>query len=213
MGLVLSSTATQTVRVPPELASLTTYLGTAARVGPAKYAWAKPPAPPSAASMQTYLAYHLHGDPNADRLGEIEALALVLHGTEDEEVPFGEARRLHAGLANASLVSIEGSEARHHDQPRCRLPAGDYRLPCRSCSPARRLTCRRLVGTTGPCFPGLPIAPRSGWGQVLTRPHKNPENKPVTPVKVREVQVFPGFLCCRLRGKTLWGTESSLSSQ
>ena len=107
MGLVLSSTATQTVRVPPELASLTTYLGTAAR-SDLQSILGQAPGAAVGGILQTYLAYHLHGDPNADRLGEIEAPALVLHGSEDEEVPFGEARRLHAGLANASLVSIEG---------------------------------------------------------------------------------------------------------
>ena len=58
--------------------------------------------------LQTYLAYHLHGDPIADRLGDVAAPALVLHGTADAEVPFAEGRRLHAGLRDASLVSIEG---------------------------------------------------------------------------------------------------------
>ena len=53
------------------------------------------------------MAYHLHGDPIASRLGEIEAPALVLHGTADEQVPFTEGRRLHAGMRNASLVSFE----------------------------------------------------------------------------------------------------------
>ena len=104
MGLVLSSTASQTVRVPPELASLTTYLGTAGlsdlqtMLGPTA----------GGGVLQTYLAYHLHGDPIADRLSEIEAPALVLHGTADAEVPFAEGRRLHAGLRDASLVSFEG---------------------------------------------------------------------------------------------------------
>ena len=107
MGLVLSSTATQTVRVPPELASLTTYLGTAA-LSDLKSILGQASGAAVSGILQTYLAYHLHGDPLADRLGEIEAPALVLHGTEDEEVPYGEGRRLYAGLRNASLIGIEG---------------------------------------------------------------------------------------------------------
>ena len=107
MGLVLSSTASQTVRVPPELASLTTYLGTTALadlqnlLGPSSGGAV-------GGILRTYLAYHLHGDLIAARLGEIEAPALVLHGTADEEVAFVEGRRLHAGLRNASLVSFAG---------------------------------------------------------------------------------------------------------
>ena len=107
MGLVLSSTASQTVRVPPELASLTTYLGTA---GLADLQTMLEQAAGGAVGgiLQTYLAYHLHGDPIADRLGDVAAPALVLHGTADAEVPFAAGRRLHAGLRDASLVSIEG---------------------------------------------------------------------------------------------------------
>ena len=107
MGLVLSSTASQTVRVPPELASLTTYLGTA---GLSDLQTMLGPASGGAVGgvLQTYLAYHLHGDPIADRLREIEAPALILHGTADAEVPFAAGRRLHAGLRAASLASIEG---------------------------------------------------------------------------------------------------------
>lgn len=107
MGLVLSSTASQTVRVPPELAALTTYLGTTALtdlqgiLGQASGAAV-------GGTLQTYLAYHLHGDPIADRLGEIKAPALVLHGTADDEVAFAEGYRLHAGLPNASLISFDG---------------------------------------------------------------------------------------------------------
>ena len=107
VGVVLSSTATQTVRVPPELASLTTYLGTTA-LSDLQSILGQASGGAVSGILQTYLAYHLHGDPIADRLGEIEAPALVLHGTADEEVPFAEARRLHAGLRNASLVGIEG---------------------------------------------------------------------------------------------------------
>jgi pimeloyl-ACP methyl ester carboxylesterase len=57
--------------------------------------------------LQTYLAYHLHGNPIADRLGDIAAPALILHGTADEEVPFVEAQRLQAGLPNASLIPLQ----------------------------------------------------------------------------------------------------------
>ncbi len=106
MGLVLSSTASQTVRVPPELASLTTYLGTTA-LSDLRNILGQASGGAVGGILQTYLAYHLHGDPIASRLGEIEAPALVLHGTADEEVAFMEGRRLHAGLRNASLVSFE----------------------------------------------------------------------------------------------------------
>ena len=107
LGLVLSSTASQTVRVPPELAALTTYLGTTA-LSDLQTILGQASGGAVGGVLQTYLAYHLHGDPIADRLGEIEAPALVLHGTADGEVPFAEGRRLHAGLATASLVSVEG---------------------------------------------------------------------------------------------------------
>lgn len=107
MGLVLSSTATQTVRVPPELASLTTYLGTTA-LSDLQTVLGQVSGVAVGGILQTYLAYHLHGDPISDRLGEIEVPALVLHGTADEEVPFAEGRRLQAGLRAASLVGIEG---------------------------------------------------------------------------------------------------------
>ena len=107
MGLVLSSTASQTVRVPPELASLTTYLGTSA-LSDLRDILGQASGGAVGGILQTYLAYHLHGDPIAGRLGEVEAPALVLHGTADEEVPFTEGRRLHAGLPKASLVSFEG---------------------------------------------------------------------------------------------------------
>ena len=107
LGLVLGSTATQTVRVPPELASLTTYLGTTA-LSDLQAILLLSSGGGVNGVLQTYLAYHLHGDPAAERLGEITAPALVLHGTADEEVPFHEARRLCAGLPNATLVSFEG---------------------------------------------------------------------------------------------------------
>ena len=107
LGLVLSSTASQTVRVPPELATLTTYLGTTA-LSDLQTILGQASGGAVGGVLQTYLAYHLHGDPIADRLGGIAAPALVLHGTADEEVAFAEGRRLHAGLRNASLVSFEG---------------------------------------------------------------------------------------------------------
>ena len=106
LGLILSSTASQTVRVPPELAALTTYLGTTA-LSDLQSILGQASGAAVGGILQTYLAYHLHGDPIADRLCEIEAPGLVLHGTADEEVPYVEGRRLHAGLPNATLVSIE----------------------------------------------------------------------------------------------------------
>jgi pimeloyl-ACP methyl ester carboxylesterase len=57
--------------------------------------------------LQTYLAYHLHGDPIAARLAEIDIPALILHGTADEEISFAEAERLQAGLPQAVLVPFE----------------------------------------------------------------------------------------------------------
>jgi pimeloyl-ACP methyl ester carboxylesterase len=115
IALVLGSTATQTVNVPPALAPLVTFLGTegltylqtmlasgaAESPGPA-VAPASPMAPLSGI-LQTYLAYHLHGNPMAARLSEITIPALILHGTADAEVPFVEAERLHAGLPVSAL--------------------------------------------------------------------------------------------------------------
>ena len=106
LGLVLGSTATQTVRVPAELASLTSYLGTTA-LSDLQGLLAQASGGGVSGILQTYLAYHLHGDPVAERLGEIRAPALVLHGTADEEVPFVEGERLCAGLPNASLVRFD----------------------------------------------------------------------------------------------------------
>ncbi len=118
IGLILGSTATQTVRVPPELASLITFLGTdglgqlQAMLGQS----ASADQPGAAASpfanfggvLQTYLAYHMHGDPIAGRLGEIIAPALILHGTADDEVAFSEGEQLHAGLPDATIVTFAG---------------------------------------------------------------------------------------------------------
>lgn len=108
LGLILGSTATQTVRVPPELAPLITSLGTdglthlqALLSGPTATA---SPMENFAGVLHTYLAYHLHGDPLATRLHEITAPTLILHGTADEEVPFFEAERLLEGLPAATLM-------------------------------------------------------------------------------------------------------------
>ncbi|WP_089721346.1 alpha/beta fold hydrolase [Candidatus Entotheonella palauensis] len=113
-ALVLGSTATQTVRVPPELASLITFLGTDG-LGQLQEMFSQGGADQAAApfahfrdGLQTYLAYHLHGDPIAERLGEIVVPALILHGTADDEVPFAEGERLLAGLPQASMVPFEG---------------------------------------------------------------------------------------------------------
>jgi pimeloyl-ACP methyl ester carboxylesterase len=117
-ALVLGSTASQTVNVPPQLASLITFLGTEglsqlqSMLGPpgapSAAGSAAPGMEPFAGVLQTYLAYHLHGDPIAARLGEISVPALILHGTADEEVPFEEADRLHTGLPASSLIPFAG---------------------------------------------------------------------------------------------------------
>lgn len=113
MALVLGSTATQTVRVPPELASLITFLGTEGlgqlqeMLGQGTSEHEASPFANFGGVLQTYLAYHLHGDPIAERLGEITVPALILHGTADDEVAFAEGERLLAGLPNASMVPFE----------------------------------------------------------------------------------------------------------
>lgn len=120
MALVLGSTATQTVHVPPALAPLVTFLGTEgltylqSRLAEHVAAAAAPAGPSDAVPaslagiLQTYLAYHLHGDPIAARLGDITVPALILHGTADAEVPFAEAERLHAGLSASVLMPFQG---------------------------------------------------------------------------------------------------------
>ncbi len=114
MALVLGSTATQTVRVPPELASLITFLGTNG-LGQLQEMLGQGDSDPETSPfanfggmLQTYLAYHLHGDPIAERLGEITVPAFVLHVTADDEVAFAEGERLLAGLPNASMVPFAG---------------------------------------------------------------------------------------------------------
>jgi pimeloyl-ACP methyl ester carboxylesterase len=120
IALILSSTATQTVHVPPELAALVTFLGTEGlthlqhmltprETSPAVLTPVSgAPVEPLAGILQTYLAYHLHGDPLAARLQDITVPALILHGTADAEIPFGEAEYLHAGLPTSSLLPFVG---------------------------------------------------------------------------------------------------------
>src|SRR4029434_7549797 len=107
-ALILSSTATQTVHVPPALASLVTFLGTEGLThlqqmftcyDTSRAAWAPVPGAavePLAGILQTYLAYHLHGDPLASRLQDITVPALILYGSVDAEITFGEGVSLHA---------------------------------------------------------------------------------------------------------------------
>jgi pimeloyl-ACP methyl ester carboxylesterase len=120
MALVLSSTATQTVHVPPALASLVTFLGTEGlthlqqmlaphdATSAAQDSGSGPPREPLAGILQTYLAYHLHGDPLAARLQDIRVPALILHGTADAEIPFAAAEYLHAGLPASALIPFVG---------------------------------------------------------------------------------------------------------
>jgi 3-oxoadipate enol-lactonase len=120
IALILSSTATQTVHVPPELAALVTFLGTEGlthlqhMLTPRETSPAVPtpvsgaPVEPLAGILQTYLAYHLHGDPLTSRLPDITVPALILHGTADAEIPFGEAAYLHTGLPTSALIPFVG---------------------------------------------------------------------------------------------------------
>ena len=120
IALVLGSTATQTVNVPPALAALVTFLGTEGlahlqtmlarndAAPPMPPAESLSPLEPVAGILQTYLAYHVHGNPIAARLDEISVPTLILHGTADEEVPFAEAERLHAGLSASALIPFLG---------------------------------------------------------------------------------------------------------
>lgn len=121
MALILGSTATQTVRVPPELTSLITFMGSEGLVQ-LQAMLARHEATAAASSalplpspfnnfggiLQTYLAYHLHGDPLAAHLHTILPPTLILHGTADTEVSFGEAEKLYEGLPHASLVPFVG---------------------------------------------------------------------------------------------------------
>lgn len=120
IALVLGSTATQTVNVPAALAPLITFLGTEGlthlqtmlarnnTAPPVPPAAPLAPLDPFAGVLQTYLAYHLHGNPVAARLGEIPVPTLILHGTADDEVPFVEAERLHEGLTASALIPFIG---------------------------------------------------------------------------------------------------------
>src|SRR5262245_26601912 len=119
-ALILSSTATQTVNVPPALASLVTFLGTEGlahlqqmlachETAPAAEApETDAPVEPLTGILQTYLAYHLHGDPLASHLHDITVPALILHGTADAEIPFEAAEYLHAGLPTSALIPFVG---------------------------------------------------------------------------------------------------------
>jgi pimeloyl-ACP methyl ester carboxylesterase len=120
IALILSSTATQTVHVPPALASLVTFLGTEGlthlqqmlahpdTTPAAQASVSDTPMEPLAGILQTYLAYHLHGDPIAARLQNIAVPALILHGTADAEITFREAEYLHAGLPTSALIPFVG---------------------------------------------------------------------------------------------------------
>jgi pimeloyl-ACP methyl ester carboxylesterase len=114
LALVLGSTATQTVRVPPELHALITFLGTdgigqwQTMLNQGAFKHEASPFDHFGGVLQTYLAYHLHGDPIAERLGEITVPALILHGTADEEVACAEGERLLDGLTYASMVKFHG---------------------------------------------------------------------------------------------------------
>jgi len=44
----------------------------------------------------------------ADRLGEIHAPTLILHGRSDKTVPYALAEELHAGIAGSQLLPFEG---------------------------------------------------------------------------------------------------------
>jgi pimeloyl-ACP methyl ester carboxylesterase len=119
------------VHVPPELATLVTFLGTEGLAQLQTMLTQQRETSETAASgplsgasfggvLQTYLAYHLHGDPIAASLGKITVPALILHGTADTEVPFVEAERLQAGLPHATLVPFIGGE---HDIMVAHAPA------------------------------------------------------------------------------------------
>jgi pimeloyl-ACP methyl ester carboxylesterase len=120
MALILSSTATQTVHVPPALASLVTFLGTEGLThlqqmlarhdptAPAQAPESAAPGEPLAGILQTYLAYHLYGDPLAARLQDLRVPALLLHGTADVEIPFAAAEYLYAGLPTSALIPFVG---------------------------------------------------------------------------------------------------------
>ena len=119
-ALILSSSAAQTVHVPDALASLVTFLGTEGlthlqqmlthhNTSPAlQVPGSGASVEPLAGILQTYLAYHLHGDQLASRLQDITVPALILHGTADAEIPFGEAEYLHAGLPTSTLIPFIG---------------------------------------------------------------------------------------------------------
>ena len=47
----------------------------------------------------------------SDRLGEIQAQTLILHGLKDNIAPFKLAEELHAGIAGSKLISFQGGHA------------------------------------------------------------------------------------------------------
>jgi pimeloyl-ACP methyl ester carboxylesterase len=51
-----------------------------------------------------------------DRLGDIRAPALILHGTEDDLVDAANARRLAAAIPGAELVLLEGAGHLYHSE-------------------------------------------------------------------------------------------------
>jgi pimeloyl-ACP methyl ester carboxylesterase len=55
------------------------------------------------------------GESWIDRLDEIAAPALIIHGTEDIVLPYGHALALHAGIAGSRLVTLDGVG---HELPR-----------------------------------------------------------------------------------------------
>jgi pimeloyl-ACP methyl ester carboxylesterase len=56
-----------------------------------------------------------HGDRWRERLGEVRAPTLVVHGTEDPVVPYGNALALAKELPDTRLIALEGSG---HELPR-----------------------------------------------------------------------------------------------
>ena len=146
IALVLGSTATQTVNVPPALAPLVTFLGTEglthlqtmfardAAGSPAPVAAVPSPMEPLSGILQTYLAYHLHGNPIAARLEEITIPTLILHGTADEEVPFVRSRTPPCWPLRLVAHPLCRRWSRHHGDARRTVPAGDHRLPAYRCS-------------------------------------------------------------------------------
>jgi pimeloyl-ACP methyl ester carboxylesterase len=47
----------------------------------------------------------------SDRLGEIRAQTLILHGTKDKVAPFNLAQELHSGITGSKLIPFQGGHA------------------------------------------------------------------------------------------------------